>query len=203
MICVAKLRDWKFPSRTPHLTLFHALLFTVGAVAVGLIFKRTWYDLLGSIPSIDVSKYADPMLERARPEDKEAMDNIWIMIVAPIQEEFIFRFAILSSLAAFFKKPTALIITAAVFSLLHFHVYPPRMFVPIFVTGIAFGLTYLTLGLRWSILAHFLTNTSSFWVYQVTSNVAIFMAFVLLLVVGLWIFFSRLVRYRKTLFGEG
>ena len=124
-----------------------------------------------------------------------------MMLAAPIVEEIIYRLGVLGALSNLLDKPLALLLSSIVFTLVHVDAYPAAFLVPIFLAGIAQGLTYLLLGLPGAIALHLLHNSMPFFAEQLKGRDALALLAISLSIVGIWVFFSRLIRLRKVVFG--
>jgi membrane protease YdiL (CAAX protease family) len=190
---------WGQNINRPTISPLASILFVLGALSLGLILKGAWYELLQSMAS-EPQKYVDPMLYKEAPAQKSLFQNIWTMLLAPLNEEILYRFGLLSSLSFFVKRPLALVLSAAVFATAHFWVYPASMMIPLFVTGLILGVVYLTLGLRWSMLLHIIFNSKPLIDSTLLSNETTFTVFFALAFVGIWVFISKSFKVRRAVF---
>ncbi len=98
-----------------------------------------------------------------------------VIVGAPLAEELVFRGCLLPMLAERMRLGSALVIQAALFSLIH---GDPIGFLPRFMLGVAFGLLWIYSGSLWAgIFAHALNNGVSamvfFWIGPETGDFAI------------------------------
>ncbi len=81
---------------------------------------------------------------------------VGIILGAPLAEEIVFRGCLLPILAETWPRRVAVLVQAAIFSLIHLD---PVGFVPRFILGVAFGFLWLDTGSLWAgVFAHALNN---------------------------------------------
>lgn len=198
-----KLDGWKIEIRSyRHFT--PSLFFTFGGLTIILIGTNAWISWLQSV-SIE---YSNPASIGAV-SDEKAVSLISILmsvIIAPIREELVFRLGFLRTLSYMARPWIALTLSATLFSASHLFSSSPAMLVPYFFGGIILGLTYLLLGLPWSILLHFLLNMQPLLNAKgaldfLNGNTA-FLVCLGLAVAGMSVFMSTLIKSRKAIFGR-
>jgi len=85
---------------------------------------------------------------------------VQVCVIAPIAEEVFFRGYVLPNVRVRHGKAAALVVTTALFSMLHFNLY---QMASVALVGVALGALYLRTGTVWyPILFHFLYNLISF-----------------------------------------
>lgn len=121
-----------------------------------------------------LDKGLDPVFEKIFPSSKEnyqqtiksirdapVVSLIDFCILAPVIEEILMRGFLLGGLSVSYGKSSALLVSSALFALLHFSL---AQIVPAFVSGIILGLLYLNTGSLFScILAHMGYNLISYF----------------------------------------
>jgi membrane protease YdiL (CAAX protease family) len=197
------LMNWKVPTKS-KMRPIPSLLFIFGAFMLGQIFLKAWADFMGSMSPAFQSPEAFGDVP-----DAVAVSTISIVmsvVIAPIREEFLYRLGLLGTLRSFVKPPVALLISAAVFTLAHAWSHPYVALVPIAVTGLILGLAYLALGFPWAVALHIwmnlqpLLSANGFQAFLLSDY--FFPIYLALTGAGVWVFITRLVRNRKTIFGS-
>jgi membrane protease YdiL (CAAX protease family) len=179
------------------LTAPRALLFLLGGFGIALLFKGLYYHFLGAGDSNGV---VDPTLYNLAPSEKSWLQNFATLVEGPIKEEVIYRLGLLGALSVLLRKPSALILSSALFALSHYWVYPLSMMIPLFVFGLVLGLTYLTLGLPWSIALHLILNNKSLIDDSVLQNDIIFYPLLAVVMWGVAVFVLAIIKKRNIIF---
>lgn len=198
---VLKINPWR-PKIEKPARFLSSLFFTFGAFSVGLLFSRYWMEWTNGFNSNEA------ILGPAREFVPVSVSSLSLMInafrrviITPFVEEIVCRLGMLGVLSRFMPKGFALLISSVVFALGHVYGYGWVEIMPIFVFGLMMGVTYLTVGLGFSILLHSMVNV---WSY-VTENLYQFDAFLIglmiVLFIGLIVFSVQVFRLRKMVFG--
>ena len=88
------------------------------------------------------------------------LTGVAVVLMAPFAEEIFHRGFLVGAMARRWGTPVAVIISAAIFSALHFDV---GSLIPFFIVGLIFAVAYLRSGNLWaSISAHFVFNLVAF-----------------------------------------
>jgi membrane protease YdiL (CAAX protease family) len=127
-----------------------------------------------------------------------------ILLVTPIIEEIVFRLAFIGLLSRFVGKFPSLLISSALFAVAHLTRVDWVGLPPYLLSGLMYGITYMLLGLRWSVLLHILSNSLSYAVSegyyaQATESDAIFLPYLLIVVAGFAVMVREIIRDRKEL----
>lgn len=146
---------WDLGLRIRWSDLPRGALLGVGAqFGIGLLYQlaKPWFDL-------NVERPAEQLIAKGQgPGAVVAMVLLWA-VAAPLVEELLFRGLLQGGLARWVPAPAALIITAAVFALVHFQ---PVQFPGLFLAGLLFGaLAWHTGRLGPAIVAHAAFNATT------------------------------------------
>jgi membrane protease YdiL (CAAX protease family) len=134
------------------------IILAIVIIAIGLfIFRRPFFDwqILSNV-------YFNTIFEVIDYSNYEFSSNkiyriISAVLIAPICEEFFFRYHIFAGLLKKYNFYTALFVSSAIFSLIH--IDSPRNLLPTFIFGIFSAIIFFrTKNIYYSILLHFLTN---------------------------------------------
>lgn len=88
----------------------------------------------------------------------KTMNLIHVLVTAPIIEEFIYRFLLISIFTVIFNSVIiAVVLSAVLFAFLHV-LYGGFTFIDCVITGIIWGWAFLSLGLGVTIIAHVFHN---------------------------------------------
>lgn len=154
--CLVLLR--KLPATVPEqhsLELSCGVKFffiTLFSIAFGLILSA----ISTSLAALLIGKAAVNPLGTFAAADNLAAKLLFLAILAPIIEEYVFRKQLIDRMRIYGGK-TAIIVSALLFGLIHGNLF---QFFYAFMLGLCFGYIYLNTGrLRYSIAAHILVNT--------------------------------------------
>ena len=175
-----------------------AILFILGAVTLAVILGGLWLDLMTSAQPAQKAVIEAGKLPS--PDKAPLLTNFAAHLFGPITEEIIYRLAILGSLARLIGKAPALLISSVIFSAVHADVYPPVMLIPLFISGVLHGITFLLLGLPWAIAMHIINNSRPLLALVEIGDVASTII-AILAIAGLWVFLSRTIKLRRMVFG--
>jgi membrane protease YdiL (CAAX protease family) len=197
---ILPVHNWQAPMRS-KLSPIASLLFILGALITlrTLIgFYQEWTEgWVGALSDEVQNALMDPMKQEVPTSIRTPLELAYSMLLAPVGEEFVYRFCLLGSLSAFVRKPWALIISTLVFVFGHYWGHNIIALGEVTLLGFTLGLTYMTCGLGWAMLLHGIFN--SFWTIQNSETMEFL--FVIIMPFSLWIFFTRLFRLRKVVFG--
>lgn len=202
VVGLLSLREWDISLRSQAKPL-PSLFFSLGAYAVVTVFSAQYFHILGEADSSFANKQA--VGGDFYPMAGIAYAAIASLLIAPIKEEIIFRMGLFESLVKLMGKPLALVLSSLIFASSHIGRVPMQALLPYVFAGIVLGLTYMVLGLPWSIFAHFLINLMPFmdsrgFLDKIFSNDASFLGYCALSLVGLCTFVYLLFITRKSLF---
>lgn len=200
------LCPWKLSAK-PKTSIFSSILFILGALYLGSTLNILWssafdkqmaVETLESLPHIKGQIFGDSSMPTFL--DKDSAFSI--LIIAPIVEEIIFRLGLMGLLMRFMNKPWALILSSAIFAAAHLWFRDQSSMFPLFILGTLLGLTYFTLGLGWAVALHFLWNLKVEYISVLLQYKNLAFALSLVSLFGVWSFLARLVRDRKSVFGN-
>jgi membrane protease YdiL (CAAX protease family) len=199
---VLKIQPWRPNVDSPSRHLI-SLFFMFGAFSIALLSSHYWMEWASSFdPEGQIFGQVRPVEPISVSTQNSLIDTIRRVIITPTAEEIICRLGILGLLSRVMPRGWALLVSSAAFTFGHVYGYAWIQLVPLFVVGLLAGITYLAAGLGYSILFHAIIN---FWPY-ITENFHGSQAFLgtqfILLLVGLIVFFVRIVRLRKVVFGS-
>ncbi|WP_141736131.1 CPBP family intramembrane glutamic endopeptidase [Oligoflexus tunisiensis] len=172
-----------------------AILFILGGIMIATILTGAWVELVTVAEPAQEAVIATGKIPPI--EARSSLQNLSVLVLGPTVEEIIYRLAILGGLSHLIGKAPALIISAMVFAAVHADVYPVAILVPMFIMGILLGITFFLLGLPWAIVTHMFNNMRPLILESnaLTVVVAVFSIW------GMWVFLSRTIRLRRSVFG--
>lgn len=201
LICIIlPIKNWQIPMKS-KLSPLASFLFAFGAlITVRMVIGhyQSWTNSwLSELSPEAQQSILDSTKETIPNSIKTPLELVLTMLIGPIGEEFIYRFCLLGSLAVFIRKEWALIISTVLFVLGHYWGHNVIALGEVAILGTAASLTYLMCGLGWAIFLHALFN--SFWTLQ--HSQLMYLLHTVLMPFSLWVFFTRLFRLRKVVFG--
>jgi membrane protease YdiL (CAAX protease family) len=152
MFYLDKLSRPKKSNLKPLVSFF----FIFGAQMVIMLSQKTWFSLL---TSISTEEYTPSYLGEV--PYKTAISAISILmsiVIAPIKEELIYRHGYLRLFTTYMRPTLAILLSSTIFAATHIGTLPIQSLPAIFVGGIVLSITYITVGLWWTILLHLLQN---------------------------------------------
>ena len=119
----------------------------VRAISIGALLLLAGYPLVSAADAVTQRFIEDgasrqnivEMFNTSRTLDQRVMIIVLAVAVAPIAEEFVFRFFLYGVLRRYFGRLSALIFTALLFAAVHAHL---PSFAPLFILGACFTLAY-------------------------------------------------------------
>lgn len=119
----------------------------VRAISIGALLLLAGYPLVSAADAVTQRFIEDgasrqnivEMFNTSRTLDQRVMIIVLAVAVAPIAEEFVFRFFLYGVLRRYFGRFSALIFTALLFAAVHAHL---PSFAPLFILGACFTLAY-------------------------------------------------------------
>lgn len=173
--------------------------FILGASAFGGVATNAIAHLVSLITPEAISEVASEMQKQETRIDRGlSLSVLWPVTVAPIAEELIFRVGILGIFMSFMRKPWALVLSSALFAIMHSGVYPSAtLLAATFMIGMTLGATYLLFGLRAAIVLHLLANSETMWRSWIRSHEALAHGYVIVMFSALVYFCFQIIRQRR------
>ena len=142
-----------------------ARFMTLGGIVFTILAVLTFYVIIAFI----ISPIWSCVFVRSASEYERTIETamrdpfsffVQVCVVAPIAEEIFFRGYLLPNVLERYGAPAALVLSTALFSILHFNLY---QIASVALLGAILGILFLRTGtVRYPILFHFLHNTISF-----------------------------------------
>jgi hypothetical protein len=196
---ILNIRGWKVTLPESRPGFVASVFFIFGAMFFVSATYGLFFDLISVAQPVPVKPAVPEGLSPLAPEVLSV--NISLLLIAPITEEIICRFGALAALMRLTRSPVlSLALSSLIFAEMHFAVQPQSLMPQLFFIGLVLGLTYLVLGLPWSIALHFLFNARE-TIVEHLPNDAMKVGYIAFLFVSVVVFLYRIFRSRKTVFG--
>lgn len=154
LVWLLTMRTWPPPLAVvglmrPRLSYRSTAFFAVGAIAGSLLFAQLYTT---AATALDWTFLLPPELpdELLLPGAAAVLSVLALAVLTPIAEEIFFRGFVQRGLVNRWGPVPGLIVSAAVFSGLHFS---PAVLLPVFVTGLLLGALYWRTGSLWPCIA--------------------------------------------------